>query len=44
MLLVTSTVKTLLSFSWNRINQSTTNKQIDNQFNEDIINASTLLD
>jgi hypothetical protein len=40
-LLVTSTVKTVLSISQNGISPITLNKQIGNHLNKDIINAST---
>jgi hypothetical protein len=40
-LLVTLVLKTLLSISQNGMNQITSNKQIDNNLNEDIINASS---
>jgi len=43
MLLVTSAVKTVLSISKNGMNQITSNKQIDNHLNEDVINASNIL-
>ena len=43
MLLVTLALKTLLSISRNRMDQITSNRQIDNHLNEDIINASTHL-
>jgi hypothetical protein len=43
MLLVTSAVKTVLSISKNGMNQITSNKQIDNHLNEDIITASNIL-
>jgi hypothetical protein len=41
LLLVPSAVKTVLSISHNGMNQITSNKQIDNHLNEDIINASS---
>jgi hypothetical protein len=37
------TLKTVLSISQNRTDQITSNKQIDNNLNEDIINASISL-
>jgi hypothetical protein len=40
LLLIPSAVKTVLSISQNGIDQITSNKQIDNHLNEDIINAS----
>jgi hypothetical protein len=43
MLLVTSTVKTVLSISQNGINQITLNKQLGNHLNMYIINASKRL-
>jgi hypothetical protein len=41
MLLVTLALKTVLSISQNGMDQITSNKQIDNHSNEDIINASS---
>jgi hypothetical protein len=41
MLLVTSAVNTLLAISQNRIDQITSNKQIDDHLEEDITNASS---
>ncbi len=43
MLLVTSTVKTVLSISQNGMDHITSNKQRDNHLNEDIMNASSIL-
>jgi hypothetical protein len=43
MLLVTLALETLLSISQNGINQITSNKQLENHLNNDIINASTRL-
>jgi hypothetical protein len=43
MLFVTLVLKTLHSISQNGMDQITSNKQIDNHLNEDIINASTYL-
>jgi hypothetical protein len=42
MLHVTLALKTLLSISQNGINQITLNKQLDNNLNKDITNASSL--
>jgi hypothetical protein len=43
MLFVTLALKALLSISQNGLDQITSNKQIDNHLNEDIINASNYL-
>jgi hypothetical protein len=43
MLLVTLTLKTLLSISQNGISPITLNKQLGNHLNKDIINASNIL-
>ncbi len=43
MLLVTSAVKTPVSISWNGLSPITLNKQIGNNLNKHIINASNVV-